>query len=213
MKHLAVASLALVMAACVTSGTVDTSQKDISGRTMHLGDWQDIEPYQFRINIADLEQASMISQAREQMRDNTMVTQEAWFSEGRIRVEHHLSPNGAYNHKSTRSVNNLEDSRAWSRRGALKEGIRLKFDESIPIRKPLERGGWVHIVQNSNEEICVIGRVGFLSLKKRGLWSNEHYDSLVYIRDCSGEQALDQIVDFLTHAKIVKPEYNRAAMK
>ena len=60
---------------------------------------------------------------------------------------------------------------------------------------------------------CIIGEMGFLSESNAGLAasrSEEHYDTSLNIRDCSGKRSFEDVVTWLKGVKIVEPLYNRA---
>ena len=43
--------------------------------------------------------------------------------------------------------------------------------------------------------------------------TEEHYDTSVSFRDCSGKRTLDDVAKWLEGAKLVEPPYNRAGRR
>ncbi len=74
-----------------------------------------------------------------------------------------------------------------------------------------DRAGWVYATRGrTSGTSCIIARVGFLSdWAKIGQRTEEHFDTSMSYRDCSGKRSFDDVVTWVNGAKIVEPPYNR----
>ena len=206
------AAVAAGVVACAPPEGVTTGA-DAGGRTMHLTGWQDIDPWELRINIADMDgMAGTVYGAQTQTRDNSVIHQRARFYRGYLGIQHNHGPEAAYDERTTRNLNaeaNLKEN--------IREyfnGQKIEYEDSAHIRVRGERGGWTHLVRDPNAEgrTCIFGHVGFLMPAKRSIWTQEAYDVVVTLRDCSQKRSFSHVVDFLTNMKVVEPEYNRSLM-
>lgn len=207
------AAVVAVAAACAPPEGVTTGKAE-GGVTTYLTEWRNIKPWELAINIADLDgmAGTKYGTVEMQTRDNDLIHQRAYFYRGRLNIQHSLS--GFYGGDS---LNNETKSREAVRE--YYEGRKVEFVDSARIRDPGERGGWAHLVGDPKAEgrTCIFGEVGFLTPAKRGdldaaELSEEAYDVIVYLRDCSGKRSFARVVDFLTGMKVVEPEYNRMLM-
>lgn len=203
----------LVTAACVTSGTVDTSHKDIGGKTIHLTEWRDIKPYQLRINVADAAMGAAIHEAQQRIRDNDVLNQQAKFDRGWIFVEYLIDPGLHYD---ALTVRRLKSEAASKQRiqGAF-SNRRLVYEDSVQIEQRGRQIGWAHLIRNPNNEelTCIYAWTAILSPGKVVQDKfDDVYDTTVELLDCSMVSPFAGVVGFLSGLKVVKPEYNRAAM-
>lgn len=211
----AVGVMAAVVAGAVACTPPEgvTTEADSGGRKMHLTEWQDIDPWELRINVADVDDISgTLYGVQTQTRDNSVIHQRARFYRGYLGIQHNHGPGAAYDELTTQMLNaeaNLkEDIREYF------NGKKIEYEDSAHIRVRGERGGWAHLVRDPDAKgrTCIFGHVGFLTPAKRSLWTQEHYDVVVTLRDCSQKRSFSHVVDFLTDMKIVEPEYNRSLM-
>ena len=184
--------------------------RDVGGPPTYRTAWTAIEPHELLINIADLEEAAL-SNAERRGRDNRLVQQRVRLDggSGRIFLEHSIS--GYYNERSTRNANDPASSKKGISRYYGKIG-RFDYEESRKVYTYGERGGWVHRVRNRvTDRTCIFAQVAFLSdqAKLHGSVTDERYDTVVRLRDCSRKRSLNQTEAFLNRMKIVPPEYNR----
>lgn len=206
-----VVGMAATLVACVTNPA--TTGRDISGTTTHHTDWRTVAPSEAVINIVDLKGSSeprFRLRTEHRIRDNELVQQKIHFDvmTGYIGVEHTTA---FFDYASTRHVNDP---------GSLKAGIDefyghpiqdADYEESRRIYSRGARGGWLHVVGG-----CIFAGIGFLDESNSRLWTeisaDEHYDTIVDFRDCSGTRTADDVEAFLDGLKIVPPEYNRTVV-
>ena len=76
--------------------------------------------------------------------------------------------------------------------------------ESGRIRRHGSRGGPVAGATDSlTGATCVLGVLAFLSNDTKNRSSDEHYDTIVRFRDCSGKRSVSEVKDFLNGLRIV----------
>ena len=210
---LAAASLGLVTAACVTSGTVDTSHKDIGGKTVYLTEWRDIRPYELRINVADAAMRASIHTAQQRVRDNETLHQQAKFDSGWLFIEHLADPGTRYDALTVRRIKSEAASK--DRIQSVFSGSRLVYEDSAQVERRGRQIGWAHLIRNPNdgERTCIYAWTAVMSPGKALVEApDDTYDTAVEMFDCSMATSLAEVIRFLSGVKVVKPEYNRAGM-
>ena len=205
--------LILFLTAAVFSASAQEKKppRDIGGKVMDVTQWHDIRPSEIVLNIVDLPNARF-SRVRQRERDKGAVQQQAWFDErnGWIQIEHVLS--GAY---STRTTLHFQDEASLKKRISRfyeRRGEPFDFEESRSVRVAYDRSGWVSASRSRNTyRLCIMGLVAFISdSSKTAAVADEHYDTGVFLRDCSGKRSLHEIANFLNGMRTVESAYNRS---
>ena len=212
LKLIALTAVAASAAACVPEGPTATGGsigRNLIGGPTYRTAWRDIKPYELVVNIVDLEGVT-VQRAQQRTRDNALVHQRATLDEGAISIEYNIG--NFFNVETTLYLNDLATAKAEISKYHKKRNQKFKYDEARRIHAYGDRGGWVSLVRNKETgRVCIFARMGFLNDRARASWSaDEHYDTIVRFRDCSGERSLDDVESFLKRLKIVPPEYNRS---
>jgi len=193
--------LAVALAACGPQGKV-TVGKTHGGARTYLSEWQDIEPSKSLIDVAVLPKA-IVNKVEQRIRDNRILHQRVYFDgNGHLFVEHMLGPNALFFLRVTTDTNNFSIVA-----DGFKDWIGSKTDAAETNKKRIysrgARGGWLTTVPVSSYRDCILARVGFLSRPEKNRTADEHYDTIVWYRDCTGKRTKEQVMDFLRGLKIV----------
>ncbi len=200
---IAAAMLSAALAACGPQGKV-TVGKTTGGARTYFSEWKDIGPSKLRINVADLPKA-IINVTEQRVRDNRILHQRVYFDgNGYLLMQHMLGPNALFFLRVTTDTNDFSIVA-----DEFKDWIGSKTDIAEANKKRIynrgTRGGWLTAVPKSFYRDCILARVGFLSRPEKNTTSDEHYDTIVWFRDCSGKRSRAEVERFLKGLKIVSP--------
>ena len=194
--------LTAMLAGCGPAGK--TAGKTTTGTRTYNTEWQTIPPKRVLINVGDLDNAA-VTWTEERIRDNSIVQQGVNFDgTGRIYVEHLVGSHSLYNAGVTERHNNLSKLLPRLDRSLPRYNVRAADPEKGRIRKYGSRGGWVGpAMERGTGNDCIVGRVAFLSRTAKNSRTDERYDTVVSIRDCSGKRTVEEVKEFLTNVRIV----------
>ncbi len=192
----------------------DKRPRDSSGAVMDLSAWHSMPTHAFMLNIVDLPGAEF-TRAQRRTRNKGIPHERIWFDTGRgwMFVEHLLV--GVYHGYVTDRLRSRDYADSLLGRFGRSRGEAFEAEERRKIYSYGERAGWVYAVRGRHTgEACILARFGLLSdWAKIGQRTDEHYDTAVSFRDCSGKRSLDDVANWVESAKLVEPVYNRAARK
>lgn len=182
-----------------------------SGAAEDPAKWTAMAAHEFMLNIVDLPGVEL-GRAQQRMWKGRVPHHRMRFDGGKsfVRVDH--LPDWFYNRRITEKYQDrAEMDRRVSRLGRSR-GKNFEATERRKIYSSNERGGWVYAAREKmSGQTCIVSRFAFLTdWRKLGSASGEHYDTLVYFRDCSGRRSLDDVVSWVEGAKIVAPPDNKA---
>ena len=200
---IAAAMLSATLAACGPQGKVTQGQTSVGTRT-YLTEWQEIEPPKLVVNFSDLDGAE-ITWAEQRIRDNHIVHQRVDFDgRGRLTVEYLGGPNSVFNTRVTESFNDVPMALADMTDFLRGYTVHERDLESGRIRRHGSRGGPVaSATDRTTGGTCVLGVLAFISSATKNRSSDEHYDTIVQFRDCSGKRSVSEVKDFLNGLRIV----------
>ncbi len=199
---IAVAMMTLALAGCGPAGK--TIGKTTTGQRTYNTQWEKLLPDRVLIDPRGLNDA-VVTWTDERMRDNAIVQQRVQYDGGsRIFVEHLSGAFSLYNTGVTDRHNNPSKVLAHLDKYFLAYKIHMEDMEKGRIRKYGDRGGWVgEATAKESGTACVIGRLALLSKTEKNLRTDERYDTIVQIRDCSGKRTMEQVKKFLKNVRIV----------
>ena len=199
---IAAAAMTAMLAACGPQGKV-TVGKTHGGARTYFSEWRDIGPSELRINIAELPKAIM-NVTEQSIRDNRILHQRVYFdSVGYFLMQHMLGANALFMLRVTKDANDFakfaEEFKSW---------IGARTNEAAANKKRIYvrgvRGGWLTTVKTESiYRDCILARVGFLSKPEKNYTADEHYDTVVWFRDCSGKRSVEEVESFLSRLEIV----------
>ena len=198
---------ALFFSSCKTTENIDTSQRAISGKVMHLTEWKSIQPHELVVNISDLEGVSIL-RAQQQVRDNQIIKQRAWLglSDGHdhdLDIQYGVGT-WLFKFSETKRLNSEEKFKETVSKYYMKQNLKVIHEETRKVYRHGDRGGWLSSVRTSGPaQYCILARIGFLSDSTKFLPVGELYDTIVLFRDCSRKRSLDDIEAFLNGMKII----------
>jgi len=200
---MAAALLTAALAACGPQGSVMEGATSVGSRT-YLTEWQEIDPDKLLVNFSDLAGAE-ITWAEQRIRDNHIVHQRVDFDgRGRMTVEHLRGPNTIFHTRVTERYNDVTAALSDMKRFLGDYRVYEHNLESGRIRSRGSRGGLVASAPDTaTSETCVLGVVAFLSKAAKNRSSDEHYDTIVRFRDCSGKRTEEDVKAFLKGVRIV----------
>ena len=192
--------MTVALAACGPAGK--TIGKTTTGQRTYLSEWRDIEPGKLRIDVSDLPKA-IVDVTEQRMRDNGILQQRVYFDgNGYLFIEHLLGPNDIFLLSVTTDTNNFSTVA-----NEFKDWIGSKTSMAEANKKRIYtrgiRGGWLTAVPASFYRDCILAMVGFLSRPEKNRAFDEHYDTVVSFRDCSGKRSMEEVRDFLNGLRIV----------
>ena len=201
---IAAAAMTAMLAACGPQGKV-TEGITSDGTRTYLTEWQEIDPGKLLVNFGALKSAE-ITWAEQRIRDNHVVHQRVDFDgRGRMTVEHLRGPYAVFHLRLTRQYNDVPKALSDMKRFLGDYTVHERDLESGRIRSRGNRGGLVASATDPTVAggTCVLGVVAFLSDAAKNRSSDEHYDTIVRFRDCSGKRPLSEVKDFLNGLRIV----------
>ncbi len=200
---IAAAMLSAALAACGPQGKVTQGQTSVGSRT-YLTKWQEIEPAKLVVNFSDLDGAE-ITWAEQRIRDNHVVHQRVDFdARGRLTVEYLSGPNSIFTTRVTERFNDVAKALADMKHFLRGYTVHEHDLESGRIRRHGSRGGLVASARHSTTGgTCVLGVLAFLGTATKNRSLDEHYDTIVRFRDCSGKRSVSEVKNFLNGLRIV----------
>ena len=206
---------ALVASPCIVAEAQDPkTSKDITGTILDVTSWQYLAPHEIVVNYVDMKDIE-VWWSQQRIRNNgTHVQQRIRFDgrDGWLWVEHTIT--GLYSFTTTLHFQNPETARERAVKYWRRAAEPFDYEDSQRVYAYGDRAGWVHRTRGRmTAKGCIIGEMGFLSESNAGLAasrSEEHYDTSLNIRDCSGKRSFEDVVTWLKGVKIVEPLYNRA---
>ena len=206
-----IAAIAAATAILATVAVADEKRRTDSGRVVQFSDWKDRKPHEAMINVIDLEKFPPIEEVtvQQRTRDNAMTRQRIRFDRMQVSIMVDHFPVGYFALSATDTVHSESKTKARVRKYGLKSHERdeATFEESRKVYSYGRRGGWVHAVEIGPRKSCVFGMMGLLSRGKSA--PTEQYDTIISIKDCSGNRSIKHYEAFLKDLKMVPPEYNR----
>lgn len=209
-------ALLFLMPACVTDGNTTVLRTD-SGQKVRSNEWRDMKPQDFMINVADLQKFPSLEEvtADRRIRDNAMTRHRVRLDKRQATIVVDHLPVSWFSTASTSKLMKSEDAKRDLTKWWVKSYERdaVVWEDSTKVFRNGSRGGWGYKVKIGPRKLsCILASLGFLSKNLPShVPSGTTYDTIVFVRDCSGNRVLKDYVAFFEGVKLVPPEYNRAA--
>lgn len=194
-----------VLVAC-TGFAYAQSPRDSTGTIMELGKWHHAPLTSFPVNIIDAPDMG-VSKILRRIRDNGALEQwnlifSAPWSGARIEW---IPIDGFYNLNVTSHMRSQSQARSDLYKTA-KAGTDVDWRE---IYRFQDRGGWIVTAEHKKSgRSCISAQMG-LATRDTGYGSDDRYNLILYMRDCSGKHSIDKWESWLKQAKEVPEGYNR----
>ena len=206
-RHTALAILLLsatTLAACGPEGA--TRGRTTAGAGTQLSQWEPVAASDVLLNIEDLDGAA-VTKVEQRTRDNHIVHQIIYFKpRGRLSMEHIVRANGVFSLRVTEHVKDF--SKALISMQKYFYGFTMDENDMKDgyVYRRGRYAGWVAPAIGKNDRSsCVLARFAFLSDPNKERSSGEHFDTLVWFRNCSGAWDVEDIKAMIAGMRIVRP--------
>ena len=200
MKRILMGGLVVIVVAVAgTNGYAGNPKRSITGTQLEYTKWREISAQGV---LVMLDAIGPVMKARERLRDKKVIQQEIWADGGKVIIRH--VPRQAYRTATTKFVSKLSSLKKVVRQDFKKKGLKVTYGNASRILEKGKRSGWV-LEASAGGENCLFGLTGFLGDAGKTKASDEdRYDTVVWLRDCSGNRSFDVVAAFLEKLELVE---------
>ena len=205
----ALVAAAALLSACVTPRDGGTT-KIIGGQRSHYSNWSTISKDAIRINLGDLGDY-FVNKTEQRIRNNRILVQRASFEygQGYLYIQYNSGPRNFFNQKTRGYYSDETYLPNLVRKQLGKHNSTITVEQIVEVQRGTSLAGHaMQYVVNETGARCMAATIGFLSLGTKAHPTEQLFDTLVYLRDCTNGYDLDHLVGWARSVKIVPEGYN-----
>ncbi len=192
--------IALGIVTISLNGVAKVRGVTVSGENITYTEWQSVPAERLLLNLSDSTDIRL-TRARQRERTGGVLQQTGYFPGGLMNIRYH--PRSSFGERTTEILSDPESLKKRIRRYYERKKEAFSYGPLAQVAKPPERAGWVHRVRDHSGQVCQFGVIGFISQAKREKgYTVGRFDTVVWIKDCSGKRSLSQIAGFLMRVEL-----------